>query len=442
MGFGTMANFETKFGIVFLATISIIAAECPASEDGISNQTELAVIAIGRSIDWKIPANLHVNVSNGEIVRAVDLKDRIRIVGKKRGEAEIRAGTRVLAVHVMDDDSANLYRRLRETIETRRGLELSIRDNRITVTGRLLRLDDWFTLASITEGTGAKFDFRASLTPDLEAAARARFKIVLRQAHLPEVALQLQPAATVTAPIEPADLKTRLERALGPYGFHVESSSAALSLEPMVRVRLLVAEVRKAMKRQLGITWPGAIPAHLLPQPALNPGSLDLTLNALEENGAGKILASPTLLCRSGKEASFLAGGEIPIKTISFKNQNVVWKQYGVLLKIRPKADFSGRMSIGIETEVSMIDGAHAVDGVPGMLSNRIESHFDLSTPRTIVLSGLIKKEWSEAGKGLPGLSDIPVLGALFGSSDYQDNRSELIVFVTPEVALPDEEPR
>jgi pilus assembly protein CpaC len=139
-------------------------------------------------------------------------------------------------------------------------------------------------------------------------------------------------------------------------------------------------------------------------------------------------------LCRSGKEAQFLAGGELPIKITAHKRQDVVWKKYGVLLKIKPVADFSGRMSIALETEVSTIDTSNTVDGLPGLLTNRIESHFDLKESRTIALSGLIKHQSGQSSQGLPGLSSVPILGSLFASREFRDDKTELVVFVTPEV--------
>jgi pilus assembly protein CpaC len=263
----------------------------------------------------------------------------------------------------------------------------------------------------------------------------------MTNAGLPDLALQLSPRATVSIPSDSKDLEDRVARVLGPFGFQIEKSTSTVGLEPLVRVQIILAEVRKKAMSRIGIEWPGSIGGQLLPSPLLPAsGELLIGLNALEENGLGKILASPTLLCRSGKAAEFLAGGEFPIRITGHKANDLTWKKHGVLLKIAPVADYSGRMSIAITTEVSIIDSAHVVEGVPGLLTNRIETHFDLSRSRTIALSGLIKKEWGEARAGLPGLVNIPILGALFGSQDYREDRTELVVFVTPEVLKPGQE--
>jgi pilus assembly protein CpaC len=95
-------------------------------------------------------------------------------------------------------------------------------------------------------------------------------------------------------------------------------------------------------------------------------------------------------------------------------------------------------MSIAIETEVSTLDKANAVDGVPGILTNRVSSHFDLTKPQTIALSGLLKNEDSKKVDGLPGLAQLPIIGPLFGSKEFADNRTELVIFVRPSIMQED----
>jgi len=154
-----------------------------------------------------------------------------------------------------------------------------------------------------------------------------------------------------------------------------------------------------------------------------------------------KVLANPKLLCRSGEAAHFVAGGEIPIKIMNWKTSDVIWKRYGVILDITPVADLNQGISTKLVTEISLLDEAHTVDHIPGLLTNRIETHFDLRGSKTIALSGLIKSELGKGTTGLPLLSQIPILGELFKSKNYQDNRTELVVFVTPRVISPENPP-
>ena len=398
------------------------------------------VLAPGQFSEIATPHGVAIVVGNGALIGVADHGSKIRVTGKKPGETQLRIDSETVKVSIVTPALANLYRKLAVVVASKRGLRLSLEDKTIWVRGRLLRWEDWQDLADASMSGGVPYRFAAELDAALELKAQAELQAKIRKASLPLTSLVVKGAASALVPIAPADLAKRVGEVISPYGFLVETSAAALSLEPMVRVRIVVAEIRREKTLAYGVKWPSAISAQLLPSPQLASGeSIGLDISALETKGLGKILASPTLLCRSGKEATFVAGGEIPIKIANLARTDVIWKQYGVVLKIHPLADFSGRMSIALETEVSELDDAHKVDGIPGILSNRIESHFDLASSRTIALSGLIKSRQSETSSGLPGLSSIPILGPLFSSKEFRDDKTELVVFVTPDIAKPDE---
>ncbi|MBK7960123.1 MAG: hypothetical protein IPK04_02190 [Bdellovibrionales bacterium] len=99
---------------------------------------------------------------------------------------------------------------------------------------------------------------------------------------------------------------------------------------------------------------------------------------------------------------------------------------------MKPKADSSGRMNLKIETEVSSI--TEIVDGIPSLATNRVSTTFDLKETKTIVLSGLLKDQNTTSQSGLPWLQRIPILGSLFSSEDYIQKRTELLIFVRPEI--------
>lgn len=429
---------------VFIFALILLTAHAPwiFAQTGVqTGAPEQIGLSIGRSMDWPVSSGVPVSVSNGAAVHVRDKGASLRITAKKIGISVIKAGSQVLTVSVLPEASYGLYAQLTEALRNRRGLQLDLNSQRIVIRGRLLRWSDWLALADAAKSSSVEYEFSASLDPSVVKTARLHFQSLLRQARLPDLVFDLTPSPVVVIPGQADELRERIKSVLGPFGFRVEQNSSTLSLEPLVRVRILVAEFRKKMMGHLGVKWPSGASGLLLPSFQFpSGGDVAFNVNALEEKGFGKILASPTLLCRSGKEAQFLAGGELPIRIVSFKANDVIWKRYGVLLKIRPQADYSGRMSIGIETEVSTIDDSQKVDGVPGFLTNRIETHFDLTSGRTIALSGLLKNEWGRSTEGLPGLSSLPILGPLFGSEEYRDNRTELIVFVTPEITRPDQE--
>lgn len=421
-----------SFGLWFNSPLASAAPRFHAPED--------LALSIGRSSEWAVPKGDVISVSNGAAVRVRDLGTRIRITAKKLGVATIRVGQQVLNVSVIPESAYGLYSALKESLHERRGLQLGVVGRVPVISGRLLRWSDWLSLAEAARRATGHYEFTAALDSQVQIAALSFFRQQLREAHLPDLTLSLEPYPVVSIPLEPKDLSDRVSQVLGPFGFKIQRSSNTLSLEPLVRVQILVTELRRKMFGKLGLDWQLPLEGQLLPRPLLPAsGALSFSLQAIEENGLGRVLASPTLLCRSGKEAQFLAGGEFPIKVASFKSHDIAWKKHGVLLRIRPRADDTGRMSIAIETEVSMLDTSQTVDGLPGLLTNRIETHFDLNSGRTIALSGLIKKEWGLSNSGILGFRKIPILGALFGSEEFRDQRTELVIFVTPSIVEGDE---
>lgn len=159
---------------------------------------------------------------------------------------------------------------------------------------------------------------------------------------------------------------------------------------------------------------------------------LNAQLNLMEQNGTASILAQPTLSARSGAKASFLAGGEFPYSVSNLNGTTIIFKQYGVRLDIEPRVDHNGVIRAKIMSEVSDIDTSITTTGGPALRTRKTETEFNVMDGGTIVLSGLLKRDVSTSIDKVPFLGDIPVLGALFRSKRFQNNETELVVFVTP----------
>ena len=167
--------------------------------------------------------------------------------------------------------------------------------------------------------------------------------------------------------------------------------------------------------------------------------SITSTINLAVQNGQAYLLANPKLVTRSGQAASFLSGGEVPIPVSSgFGQVSVTYKKYGIQLHILPTVDRQGNILASIKAGVSEINPAVTVDGYPGFLTRNTTSVVNVHTGQTIVLSGLIHATGSNSVNKFPWLGNIPILGALFRSTDFQHDQSELVIFVTPEVIRPD----
>jgi pilus assembly protein CpaC len=167
--------------------------------------------------------------------------------------------------------------------------------------------------------------------------------------------------------------------------------------------------------------------------------SITSRINLAVTNGDAFILATPELSTRSGGEAKFLAGGQIPlvIPATALSPPSVSYKDYGIKLSIKPVADADSNIMATIQTEVSAIDPSNTVQGNPGFLSRVTDSEINVKTGQTIVMSGLVNSDLSNQVDKMPWLGDIPILGNLFKSTNFRNNRSDLVVFVTPQVFDP-----
>jgi pilus assembly protein CpaC len=161
---------------------------------------------------------------------------------------------------------------------------------------------------------------------------------------------------------------------------------------------------------------------------------LNAQLNLLAQNGRASILAEPQLSARNGAKASFLAGGEYPYTVSTINGPTVLFKPYGVKLDIQPRVDSHGVVRAMIDSEVSSIDAAISTPAGPGLRTRKTSTEFNVNSGETIVLSGLLSRETSTDIDKVPLLGDLPILGALFRSTRFQNKETELVVFVTPTV--------
>lgn len=175
-------------------------------------------------------------------------------------------------------------------------------------------------------------------------------------------------------------------------------------------------------------------------------GKITNVIDALETQGLLTVLAEPTLTTTSGRSASFLAGGEFPIPVKGSDGTiTVQYKPFGVSLNFTPVVLNRGRISMDVAPEVSSIsfDNPIEIDGIknPIILTRKAQSTVELGSGDTFMLAGLLKNEGSNNVNKFPGLGDLPVLGTLFRSSEFQNNQTELVILVTPYMVHPMADP-
>ncbi|QDK39038.1 type II and III secretion system protein [Bdellovibrio sp. NC01] len=378
------------------------------------------------------PRTARVWIQDGQIIQAEGKGGLIILKARKEGLTTVQAGGVTYKVQVVHPEKRTVYEFLRDALKRIVGLQPEISEGDLMVSGRLYRLQDWLKLSEMVAPSTISYQMRASLSEPLQKEAQTYFSELFNKAKVPPQTIIFEPAAEIRVAGNDLIFK-KYQQLLRPYGVNIIRDQESLDIAPTIKVQITVAEVSREHLIKHGISWPPEFKG-VLSSGVLSAKDAEFAIQAMEKIGKAKILASPNLLCRSGKEAEFLAGGEFPIKVMNYEVHDILWKRFGILMKVKPKADAAGRMSISIETEISRVDYALKVDDVPGIMTNRVSSHFDITSAQTIALSGLLKSEDANDGQGLPGLSRIPVIGELFGSKEFKENRSELVIFVRPSI--------
>jgi pilus assembly protein CpaC len=240
-----------------------------------------------------------------------------------------------------------------------------------------------------------------------------------------------------------------------------------------VMVKVTVSEVARKAIKQLGINstgeWklgklsitptldnPFSVQPQQLAATSIAAGignSTNVTLRALERAGMSRVLAEPTVTAISGESAKFTAGGEIPVPSgyscdVSGRcNLGIVYKTIGVSLNFTPIVLSDGRISMRIATEVTEIDAENQLRladttqtgsvNAPGFRTRKSDTTVELPSGGTLATAGLIQRVSRQAINGMPGLMNIPIIGTLFRSRDYQREETELMIAVTPYIVKP-----
>jgi pilus assembly protein CpaC len=170
--------------------------------------------------------------------------------------------------------------------------------------------------------------------------------------------------------------------------------------------------------------------------------TVDAALNALESKGAIRTLARPNLIAMSGQEASFLAGGEFPYPIPQGQNGvGIEFRSFGVKLLMTPVVEDNGEIQLKVAPEVSQLDQADGVRiqgfQVPAITIRRASTQVELRDGESFAIAGLFQRDYNNTVNQVPWVSDLPVLGALFRSADWQHNETELVIIVTPHLTTP-----
>jgi pilus assembly protein CpaC len=247
----------------------------------------------------------------------------------------------------------------------------------------------------------------------------------------------------------------------------LKQQEGVASNQVMLKVRF--AEVSRSAMQELGASffsngykseWFGRVAPPGVPSPTFDEGKLIFSdflnlfvfnsqeglggvVRALENKGLFQSLAEPNLIATNGKEASFLAGGEYPYPVVQpggsgAASVTIMFKEFGVRLNFTPTVLGGDLIHLKVRPEVSALDFANAIElegfRIPALSTRRTETEIELRDGQTFAIAGLMNNTLTQSMGKIPGLGDIPILGYLFRSRQYQKNQTELVVMITPSI--------
>ncbi len=388
-------------------------------------------LGLGENLSFKIKSEESIRLEKKGILTVTDEGDRVTLTGKKIGSTWVQLGNRKYTVHVVDKKSRDTLKNLKRWLEGKRGPELSLKNQRIVVGGRLLRYQDFLSLGE--ERVGDNWQNQMQLAPSLEIEIKSYLTNLLKSQNLEMGDMIFYPQWQMALGSQFKNSLPLYKKNLKPYGIDIVLDPQQHTQKPMVKIKVIIAHIKKSFLRDWGVQWPSQFSATLIAQQKTQWEALSLSLNALESTGQGQILASPTLVTQSGSVAQFHSGGEFPIKTSTQFNNNVQWKQYGLFLKTKPSVNALKHLKIEIDLRLSSLDQSLSSEGVPALMQSQLKTEINMKKVSPFLLSGFFQQDQGDSRSGLPWLQQIPLFKPLFSSGQIYNNELELVFILVPE---------
>ena len=391
-------HWRRKFVFIGIVTlIALVACRSTAAQQVVSGARQVMTVSMGESTLLTYGGALQrFSVGDPQIADAVAVSpSELLITGKKLGTTSVLVWdplgqVRIYSVEVTADAPA-LERYLKGLFPDAQ-IAVAASGNTVALSGRVPSASVNDQVVDIAKGTGATVINRLQAPPAQQVLLQVRFAEVNRTAA--------REMTTALATVNPHKLSK-----------DGDWSGQTLS-DGLIRLGLVNSDV----------------------------ASFDALIQALKSRGDFKSLAEPNLLTLPGQEASFLAGGEFPFPVIQAGNATggltIVFKEFGIRLKFTPYITEGGSIRLHVAPEVSSLDFANGlvISGfqIPTILSRRAETEVELRDGQHLAIAGLVDNTTLKNVSKIPLLGDVPVLGMFFRSTSARQNRSELLVIVTP----------
>lgn len=335
----------------------------------------------------------------------------------------------------------------------------------------LLAKQSGSTILTVWDREGEKLFYITVYAHDPDALVRRLEKSINKRLKIKNVSFKKNDATgkvMVIGEITAVE-KAQIEKVLAPFSESIDNLLVVKEERRMVEIECHILELTKSFSEVFGLDWTGTSGSSPTKLTQLTSASstgkfqdvfrivditrtaLDVQIMAAAREGNGKILAKQKLLCLSGEEANFLVGGEVQVVKVSSSSygdtvaEDVEYKEYGVKLDIQPVVLKGDDIKLNLTTEVKELSTEGQYERADGTIiksfaTRNTSTVLNLRSGQGVVIAGLFKdKVTKDDINKVPGLGDIPILGALFRSKDYQDDQTELVISIVPRLVATDE---
>jgi len=453
-----------RIAVLFMV-VSFVVLPARAETEGVIN------LGVGQQKVIPVQGVARIAIGDAEIadVKQVASGSDLIVTGISEGRTSLlvwhTSGTRVsYQVAVRKQDPRELVTDIRALLGEREGVEIRVVGDRVFLDGETITTADYERVQQVIAIYPSVKSF-VHPSPSAKRLAVDMLARAYKKNDLPGVTpyvvgntIFLEGWVDSEADLKKLDLITEAT------GEKVQSL-VTVGQKKMVMVEVNFVEVAIGARKAVGIKPPAQIVATgqgataslnvVQPLGGIGPaaGSValsataasDFSVSARFDDAYQRILGQPKLVAASGEKAQFLAGGEVPILGVTQSTFNVEYKKFGILLDVTPTADRSGNIATAISAEVSTVDPtvsavANGVN-VPGFKVRNVKTTVTVHDGETIVLSGLYNYSQDKEVSKIPLLGSIPILGELFKSRNFVDNKTELAIYVTPHIVSPLSEP-
>ena len=401
-------------------------------------------LSLGEQASLSVEPGTRFSVGNSEVIQVKSTqlpggRSLLLVKGKSQGYSDLillaDSGERTsLAFRVVSKRQGALAKDGQSLLAVPEGVKLQPSGDGWVARGQARDLDDWNVVKAMEDQGKGRVQNLLRLHPLERLRAESRIRTLLKAGGLEGIGVRSAGNTLLLTGDARSQAEKELAEDLGRQVVKSVRSEIRVPFERggRLRFRAKILELLKGSGASLGLQWQEGVPAALQVGTGTLKANLALeaALRLMEKKGQARLLSQPELLLNEKGVAELKVGGEIPIQLQTRNFSSVQWKPYGLLLRLELPGVSRGHARARITVEITSLDPANGAPGVPAMRVSRMDTQVDMEVGKAVLLSGLMENRESRNLSGIPLLADIPVLGELFRSRDFQKSRSELVILI------------